>query len=293
MGKYLVHILIVGALFINEHIVAQNNSYTIIYDQVYPRLNEGNYFLAKSLFEDLKQIYNIDPAERVKFSRYALENGDIDYFKSEQIDLIKNYGYFFTSADTIKFGIYHELLKKNNLLEWLIDQTNQNYPLWVKENPDAFFMQQKILAMTEANKSRYYFYRLMDYHNERNDSLAHNEVLKYLQDFDFTQLYEIIEISRNNGLPNNFDFGYNTYYQIQIILTNNMFDKFNFERTWHHIFPLLEMAYFDGKISNTFLFLYDEACEKHYNHQYYGTLENVTVKDSTGLKARRIKFGLF
>jgi len=54
-----------------------------------------------------------------------------------------------------------------------------------------------------------------------------------------------------------------------------MFDNLTWENM--HQFPTLRNGLFDGKISNTFLFLYDEAV-KNITPSIYGTLENVTVK---------------
>lgn len=293
MNKLLVAISILFSLTCAQKLHAQNNSYVILYDQIYPMLNDDNYIGAKNLFDELRISSLVDPSERLIFSYEALANGDVDYFKSENEDLIRNYGYFFRYEDTLSVSLNQDLRSQYNLVDWLVAETNENYPLWIKDHPEAFFIQQKLIGMKAAAKTAQYYKNLIDYHDERNDSLASAEVLKYLRDIHFTQLYEIVKISRTNGLPNNFDHGYDTYYTIQIILMQNLFDEFNLERTWHHIFPFLEKAYLDGKISNTFIKLYDQALRRHYDYQYYGTIDGLEVLDPDGLAERRKKFGLY
>jgi len=270
---------------------AQNHSYTILNDQVYPLLRDS-YEAAKNVYTDLSRMYAIDPGERVQFSQVALDNGDVEFYKTETQDLIQQFGYFFRYEDTLKSPAFTALLNQHALVDWLVAQTNERFPVWVKENPDAFFVQQKLMSMRETNRTRIYYNQLMDYHTANNDSAGYAEVLKYARDFDFTQLYEIVKICKVSGLPTNFDAGYASYYILQYILINNTEDQFNFERTWHHIFPFLEKAYFDGKISNTFTRIYDEALEKHYNYQYFGTIDSVEVKDPEHLAERRKKYGL-
>jgi hypothetical protein len=278
-------------LVISVNVHGQNHSYTILYDQVYPLIFQ-DYVAGKNMYLDLSKSASIDPSERLQFAALALTEGDVEFYKTEVKDLIRYSGYFFTYEDTLKSPAMTEKLKAYNLLEWLVTETNTNYPLWIKENTEAYFIQSKLLSMAEVNKTRTYYYNLIDYCESKNDSLGKAEVLTYLRDLDFNQLYTLILFSKTHGLPTNFDAGFSSYYIFQQILINNAYDLFNFKRTWHHIFPHLEKAYFDGKISNSFLKIYDKALQQHFGHQYYGTIEGVEITDPDGLAERRKKFGL-
>lgn len=278
-------------LLISTKVNSQNHSYTILYDQIYPLVYQ-DYVVGKNMYLEIASSASIDPSERLQFATLALTEGDVDFYKTEVKDLIRYSGYFFTYEDTLKSPAMTEKLKTHHLLDWLVSETNANYPLWIKENTEAYFIQSKLLAMAEVNKTRSYYYKLIDYCESKNDSLGKAEVLNYLRDLDFTQLYTIITFSKTHGLPTNFDAGYSSYYIFQKILINNAYDIFNFKRTWHHIFPHLEKAYFDGKISNSFLKIYDKALQQHFGHQYYGTIEGIEITDPDGLAERRKKFGL-
>jgi hypothetical protein len=292
MTNCLKYLVVVCSFFLKFHTIAQNHSYTIIYEQVYPMVRDGEYLAGRNLFDELHTMYTVDPSERSQFAFVALQNGDVDYFKSTYADLIRNYGYFFTYADTLKLGTIAYYARDYDLVDWLVDQTNTGYPKWVAENPTGFFIQQRILQLDEKSSTRTYFLRMLENDSITSDSVLVEEALKYLRDLDFNLLYEIITLCRSHGLPNNFDSGGKTYVLLQRILSNNAMDQFNFERTWHHIFPFLETAYFAGKISSSFLKLYDRALEEHYRYQYYGTLDSVEVKDPAGLSERRKKYHL-
>lgn len=285
--------LIIFLLQFSTNGAAQNHSYTIIYEQVYPLAAKKEYTEAKKLFSELCSMYEVDPSERYQFSYTALRNGDVDFFKSEHEVIMLNYGYYFTYDDTMRIGgSLHDALKQYDLVDWLVEKTKLLYPKWVAENPQGFFIQQRVLQLSAANSTRGNLNAIYKLVESSGDSMMLAEALTYKRDLDFTHLYEIITLSRAHGLPNNFDHGYNTYYKLQQILSNNLTDKFNLERTWHHIFPHLEKAFFDGKISKTFLKIYDQALQKNYGYQYYGTIDDVEVLDPQGLSERRKKFGL-
>jgi hypothetical protein len=244
------------------------------------------------MYLELSYSALIDPSEQLQFATLALTEGDVEFYKSEVKNLIRYHGYFFTYEDTLRSPAMTEKLKSHNLVDWLVDETKLNYPLWVKENPEFFFRQQTILELKEANTSRLYLAQLVDFHKNNKDTIALEETLKYLREFDFNLLWKIVSISKDSGLPTNFNSGFSSYYAIQQIIMNNAYDEFNFKRTWHHIFPFLEKAYFDGQISNSFLKIYDKALEKHNGYQYYGTIDGVKVLEAEGLAERRKKFKL-
>ena len=71
---------------------SQNESFRIISEKIDP-ICSTNYEGAKKIFQEIEEKYQIDPAEKLLFLKYSLENNDIRYFKSSMKKLIKNNGY--------------------------------------------------------------------------------------------------------------------------------------------------------------------------------------------------------
>ncbi|MBS1646919.1 MAG: hypothetical protein JST67_06225 [Bacteroidetes bacterium] len=108
---------------------------------------------------------------------------------------------------------------------------------------------------------------------------------------DFRHLEEIVDLSKENGgLPNGFEYTTDIYQKIQLILLHNLKTKENFLKAWGLIFPYLEKAYFDGKISYSFLYAYDVYSNMHFGYQYYGFLDKVPVKDNEELSERKKRY---
>ncbi|MCB9448533.1 MAG: hypothetical protein H6585_09345 [Flavobacteriales bacterium] len=114
-----------------------------------------------------------------------------------------------------------------------------------------------------------------------------------IENNDFENLLEIVRLCKmnNNELPTGYDFAIDTYSKIQMILWHNLKSKNNFQRAWEQLFPYLEKAYFDGKISNSFLYAYDKLSYVHFGYQYYGTI-SAPVKDEATLKERQQDYKL-
>lgn len=109
----------------------------------------------------------------------------------------------------------------------------------------------KILAM---DHTRIFFYHIL-YGTAVYDSTTTKCVQTELDNLDYSNILAIVSICQKYGLPNNFEHGYNTYYQITLLMLHSMSHEVNIKRVWSVLFPFLERAYFDGKISYIFIFM--------------------------------------
>jgi hypothetical protein len=269
---------------------SQNESFRIISEKIDP-ICSTNYEGAKKIFQEIEEKYQIDPAEKLLFLKYSLENNDIRYFKSSMKKLIKNNGYNYAIEDS-KFKQrnfnFIELIRLKEVESWLIKKSEKYYPIWIKNHQHAFSIKLKIDQLIVKDQMRGYFCRIYD-----QDSTVGAD--KMLAEIDYSNFRELLILADENGiLPNHIDHGIGTYYSWQGILLHNLktvSGKDYFLKIWEEILPYIEKTYFSGKIGYDLFQLYDQFLAQNYGYQYYGFEKNVPVFDLEHLEDRKIKYG--
>lgn len=274
------------------NIFSQNKSYSVIYDTINVYLSDSNYEDAKRRFELLLKEYPVDPAERLLFAHKALAFGDIKYFKGEAVLMMRDFGWHYSYEDTLNDGSTTEDIKKHGLVEWLVKKSEILYPKWIQKNPSGYLVQKEVEKICAIDHTRSYFYHLL-YDDLISDSAAIKYIQNELNNMDYSNILAVRSLCERYGLPNNFDHGYNTYYGVTYLLHHSMYGEMNIERVWTALFPYLEKAYFDGKISYTFFYQYDLRLFKTTGYQYYGTMsDDVPNIDSENVNERKRKYSL-
>ena len=96
----------------------------------------------------------------------------------------------------------------------------------------------------------------------------------------------------HNELPNSFDQGIFISKTIEWIIFHNL-KQGNFKETMSIIFPYIEKAYLQGKVSDYFFETYDYYLHYYKGYQYFGTMgDSVPTEDAKNLLIRRKKYGL-
>ncbi len=282
ISKYILFIL---SLIISEYSYSQNSSYTLLNDGIYPIL-KTDYPTAKSLL--MNNMEDIDPSELVFILDNILAENDIETFKIISTYLMRERGWNFSIIDTndtnFKLPILLEQIKTHDLVTWLIETSEINYPIWVKTHQRDLFIISEIKSLLFAEQEiQSYLYK---YNKDTASIISTKMGLKHMH-----RLWELCVLN-DSTLPNNFDNGIGTYYRLTNILGSNIYNKENFYTAWEILFPFIDKAYLDGKISSSIFYFYDIWCNNHFGYQYYGTLENVKISDEEGLLERRMRYSL-
>jgi len=247
-----------------------------------------NYLKAKDLFISLDKKYLVEPSQKISFLRYSFDNKDYIFLKEQIKILIEKNGFSIQQVNLNSYNFY-STLASGELSEWYKDTFKNYYPIWLKKNIgkmeaikiiDNLYIQDQLLSS-------------FDKFSTDSSCLQSKQFSTMIAQEDFQHLEEIVDLSKKNGgLPNGFEYTTDIYQKIQLILLHNLKTKENFSKAWALIFPYLEKAYFDGKISYSFLYAYDAYSNMHFGHQYYGFLDKVPVKDSEGLSERKKRYKL-
>lgn len=288
--KHIFILLFLFQIVNNNFYFSQNRSFNVIFENI-DSIVSTNYPKAKQMMISLEKKYQVDPAEKLLFLNYSLENNDIRYYKTSVKDLMKNHGYSFSKYDfKIKTRNYEllELLKKHQLENWMYRQSEKLYPLWIKNHPHAFEIRKKIEELVIKDQMRGYFCKI-----SRIDSTC--GAGKILADIDYKNFIDVLHLADENGiLPNHIDHGVGTYYAWQGILFHNLNTVQGndyFLKIWSEILPYIEKTYFAGKIGYDLFQLYDQFLSRTYGYQYYGFEKGVPVKDAEHLEERKKKYG--
>lgn len=271
--------LIILSLTLNIGI-CQNKSYQIYEDSIYPSV-EKDYQKAKNTYQKYDKIYQFDPIYTLSFLEFVIENDDIAFFKKEIKKLIKLYGYSYSLIDTSGTAMVTPLNQQINskkIYNWLAFKSQKHHPKWVRKNPNAAF--QGVLLNTLFTKDQltrkisFDFFPVM----KEMDSICYaNFVNVYdslLTAIDANNIISLQNacIKNDNYLLNNFDNGYLSSRIVGLIISHNLKRGKYLNETWERLYPFVEQAYIDGKISDVLLHEYDFNLNKHYGYQYYGTL---------------------
>jgi len=194
------------------------------------------------------------------------------------------YGYDWTIPANAAFGRYKywAIIKENGNCDWVVKQSQKLYPKWLKANYNDSYARTMIEILVAKDQEDRVLYDYL----KRPDSII--TILDLGRIFELRKLCE-----RINTFPNDFDNGVGTYYRAQFLLAHSLKSADHFFQSWELLFPYLEKAYFDDKISGSFFKLYDTFHYRHFGTQYYGTLgKEVPVKDEYELNKRKLKYNL-
>lgn len=277
MKNILITLLLSFLLFFaNSQSKFDNTLHTLLYDTT------ASYETIKKQYQEINSISEklIAPSTRLHFSFLCLKNNDIETFKKIIPVLIEKEGFFYSYKDTLpinRFFFINNLIYENGLQNWMISQSANLYPIWIKNNYFQFTSSLELIRLfTEAKK--------IDL-NILTNSRAWN------QSFDLLIELQLICKSNNNTLPNEFDYGISgrEKYIFTIIENCLFFDQYA-KLSWEFILPYIDNAYFEGKIGTNYYALYDYALYRHSGMQYYGFIENAPFIDEFNLFKRAKKY---
>lgn len=275
------HSLLFLLLLISSQLDAQNASYCIINNEIYPAL-DSNYQYAKTRFLEVENDHRIDPSWELYFLEHSLINKDIDFFKDRIQSLIKLNGYRFTRTDTLRYrqNELHDLIFENQLEDWLLSKSDSLFPLWIAKNPKAYELSQRLEKLRILDQTRGNYYRIYD-----TCSLSR----EYLQRIDYENFANLIMICKENNdkVPSTFDIGFGSAWNL-ILLHNlrkeNMFD------IWNMTLPYIEKAYFEGSISESYFRLFDQLLVRQTGYQYYGFEGDKPIWEEEYVKERKSRY---
>ena len=272
-------------LFTNNLYFAQNPSYKFFWDSIDPILIT-NYPKAKELFISLEKKHEIDPNIKKFLAVKSLQKNDIEYFKITMQNLIEKQGYKYSKYDlSLESKESSEeklssLLKEKKMENWMFQQSDSLYPVWVKNNPKSFEVKKKIEELSILDQAmRVGFTDL--------DSVVWDVIAKK----DYASLKILLKLCDSNGiLPNDFDQGIGVYINWSFVFLHNIKSYQTFE-IWNEMFPYIEKTYLAGKITSDCFLMYDLTLAQFYGYQYYGFLKDVPIKDEEHLAERKKKYG--
>lgn len=272
--------------------VSQNNSYRIIYEEVYP-IVQKDYLKAKRIWIKMSRKYTIDPIEELLFLSQSLQHDDARFFKKKITAVMKNYGWQYTTKDTLPESMNNVLLqeiKNHELIEWTCKKSKKHYAKWLTHHKEEFEINKKVNSIYDIDQR---ITSLTLYDSELDD-VKKAKVDSMIMSMDWEHVIQIAQLAKDHGIiPNNFDHGIGVYNKIQLILIHNLKTEDNFHKTWELLFPFLERAYLEGKISYTFFMLYDQWNATHFGVQYYGFMgDQIPVKEQESLDQRKMKYQL-
>jgi hypothetical protein len=185
------------------------------------------------------------------------------------------------------------------LLNWTLKKTKLYHKKWLKENTNSIKINESLKQAKERDQLvRTITFRL--YPDILNiDSICFNKVLKSYQktiteiDSNNIDLIKKLCVLNNNYIPNNFDNGIGTFNTISLIIFHNLKRGKKLDQIRNEIFPLLEQAYIDYKISGDLFYTYDYHLNLHTGFQYYGTLpDTIPCIDKEHLESRKLRIKL-
>jgi hypothetical protein len=281
--------------------LGQNKSFQIYEDSIFPFI-ENDYQKAKNNYLKCEQRYKFDPIYTMSFLEFALKNDDIAFFKKEIKKLIKLYGYSYSLLDTSGIAMGNPLnqqIHSKKLCFWLAFQSKKNHPKWVSKNPNSS-LQSDILntLYTKDQLIRKISFDLFPAMKEMDSLCYENFVHIYDSLITAIDANNIISlqnacIKNDNYLLNNFDNGYLSSKIVGLIISHNLKRGKYLNETWERLYPFVEQAYIDGKISDVLLYEYDFNLYKRYGYQYYGTLgEDIPIKDLETFNDRKKRLRL-
>jgi hypothetical protein len=302
-------ILFVAVLLNCFALLGQNPSYKLFNDEIFPTA-EKDYQKAKAIYVIYQKKYSFDPNYIRLFLDYSLKNKDVKFFKKEIKILIKNYGFSYSSEDTLKSKFedtFYSGIYDLDLHHWLISASRKYYPKWMSKHPDAIEYERLIsLLHTRDQLIRGLSFKYHDVYNQICKENVYDTLLikrvnqiynsKFDKIFYSTDCENIKKIAstflKNNKMITNFDC-FNFGNHVNFIVFHNFKGGVNLDETWNSLHIYFEQAYIDGFDSGRFFRSYDYYLNLYQGLQYYGTLgENIPLKDPETFKERKERLKL-
>ncbi|MBS1941498.1 MAG: hypothetical protein JST38_11560 [Bacteroidetes bacterium] len=202
-------------------------------------------------------------------------------FKTVLLDLAANHGFF--ENGPMKINALREALDSGGYAIWLASKRDSCRIHFLRTHIDRSEVMRRMRRIYELDQARALVERYSSV-----DSVTYSIVTG----IDQENLYEIIALAHEYGLPNDFDDLWNTSGLVELVLFHCGKNPHGFQQRWDAIMPYLNKAYAAGKIGSEYLRIYDTTLYMNAGVQYYGTLENAPVRDPKGLPQRRAERGL-
>ncbi|GAB5417593.1 MAG: hypothetical protein Crog4KO_25780 [Crocinitomicaceae bacterium] len=272
--------------------MGQNQSIDLIFDSIYPLVENGNYDKAKELWMATERNYKMDQQEKYLFLITALENNDVKFYKKEMKNLIRFGGYHISQFDTA--AVYRsnhlDLMEHKEVLSWTVEMSEKHHPKWIQENPKSHYVRQRCDYFIQRDQN---FINLAVPACDSSDSCIqlrqeHYEKVAMMEASELASFF--IEIG---GVANNIDYGVDVYYPL-LVVCHHIFEcsEKTLNYAWSLLQPYFEKARLEGKIASDIFYIYDEALFLHTGFQYYGTYGDSPTIDEEGRKERMMRFKL-
>ncbi len=278
-------LVFIYAVLLSYYSIGQNKSYSIIYTEVYP-IQYNSYNEAKAIWKKCDRKYSIDPSETLLFLAVSLQNDDVKYYKKSVGKLIRKYHWKYIEHDpSVNQHPINIQIKSKGLDAWTLSKTDKKIKRSFAEKDCSeeisnLFLQDQLDTKLSDDSLKVVVEEL-------------GAELGIVERNDWNRMLRLAELCEVQGtMINNFDHGIGTYNKVQLMMLHAFKSKNLFQPTWDLLFPYLENAYLEGKISGTFFQLYDQWSTTHTGEQYYGTLENVPCRDQENLSERIKKYQL-
>lgn len=252
-------------------------------DSVFNLLEFNKYDLAKEKYLSISKKFKIDPDYQLFFLKYSLINNDLKFFKKNIKILIKNYGLHINETDSlVEDDRYTFLTHCNNIQikNWLYKTSLKKHKVWIFKNSKSHNI--SLLLKNAIEKDRlvrvitftlYPKITILDSISFQTVKNSYDLSINEVDTKNFLLIKELIKVN-NNEIPNNFDNGIGIFGKISLIICHNLKRGINIENITKHIYPSLEKAYLQNKISEEMFYILDQKLYLYYGYQCYGTLSD-------------------
>jgi hypothetical protein len=223
----------------------------------------------------------IDPEQKLLVAMVAYTHGDSAMYLSILLDLMAAHGY--EDSPHTSGMLFHDDISSGRHAAWYDQHLDSCRIAFFSTHLARFHVIDELRKIYELDQARGVVY------THASDQGGADSILSGLDGENF---HRILALANVYGLPNNMDDQWNATGIVNLVLHHCGKNPDRFQERWDAIWPYLERAYSEGKISNGFLFIYDQSLSTHTGMQSFGTLPDVPVRDSDGLRQRRTEHGL-
>ncbi len=258
--------------------LSQNDRDKLILDSIEPYINHINltkeqYFQTKKAIGILETDYGYEPDYKYRLLDKSYIFDDLEFFKQELAVLVEKYG--FHVAYMSESESYFEAITKGVLKEWFKKMYLEKHFIWLQNNFEKQIDLRKLNEL-RAKDQLVNKYAAKLPHTLKLDSVQNALNLKYLQDFFYTNITDLYQITNKWSsyptgksfaiIQNNF--GVVEFHNSQVIE--------NFERYWPQFFPFYKKAYLNNQITYMPFRNHDNFSYLHYGFQKFGL---ISIKD--------------
>lgn len=249
-------------------------------DKVISLLRDMHYSEAYAAYDNLTAAH-INPERKLLIATVAFEHGDSSIFLKILLDLMAEHG--FEDGSATRGMPFHEDISIGAHKTWYIQHLDSCRIRFINSHIRRFEVIRRIESIRQKDQLRGLIYA----------SIADQEIAdSIVTRIDSANLQELVDIARVWGLPNNFDDQLNAEGIVGLVLLHCGKNPVGFHERWNSIWPYLDKAFKEGKITNGFIYIYDQTLRMHSGQQYYGTLNGVPVSDPINLDIRRSEYGI-